>query len=216
MTVLCAETIRDLLNKRELVISPILSKVQIQEVSVDLRMGTTAHVVRSSGLSHVDPRDYLLQESSGHEHNREQGRRQKLERHEVPFGEPLVLHPGTLALVPTIEWVKLPHDLKGLVTARSSWAREGLSIATATFISPNYIGIITLELSNLGRVPIAIYPGSRIAQIAFHRVGKSENSIGPKKAGQFHMSFEPSIGKITKDDEPFIPKRVRAADSTQT
>lgn len=44
--------------------------------------------------------------------------------------------------------------------------REGLNIATATIINPEYHGIITLELANFGAIPIEIYPGLRIAQIA--------------------------------------------------
>lgn len=207
MTVLGGNQIRTLLNQRDLVVSPILNPKQIQEASVDLRMGNVAYVLRSGGLSHVNPRDYLRDESSVQAHQKEKGRRQKLERHEIPFFEPLMLHPGTLVLVPTIEWVKLPYNLKGVVTARSSWAREALSIATATFISPGYTGIITLELSNLGGVPIAIYPGMRIAQIAFHEVDAGKQGAEEKKPGQFHLSFEPTIGKIAADDEAFIPKR---------
>src|SRR5690606_19294457 len=112
--------------------------------AVDLRLGTVAFMVRARGLSHVDPRAYAGE--TGHDEERQQ--RQKLERHEIPFRQQFLLHPGTLVLVPTFEWVALPNDLQGVVTARSCWAREGLNIATATFIGPGYRGIITLELSN--------------------------------------------------------------------
>jgi dCTP deaminase len=93
--------------------------------------------------------------------------------------------------------------MKGVVTARSSWAREGLNIASANFINPNYNGIITLELANFGQIPMAIYPGMRIAQIAFYEVDKSIADDG--KESQFTMSFEPTAGKITSGDEVFLP-----------
>ena len=113
------------------------------------------------------------------------------------------MHPGSLALVPTLEWLKLPDDVHGAVTARSTWAREGLSIATATFIEPRYQGIVTLELSNMGQIPVALYPGMRMAQIAFSKV---EGDTTPQSRGQFTMSFEPTQGTIAKaDDFPFIP-----------
>jgi dCTP deaminase len=80
-----------------------------------------------------------------------------------------------------------------------------LSIATATLIEPNYEGIATLELANLGQIPIALYPGLRIAQIAFARVDGL--TVRPSdNTGQFPLSFEPKQGNISQHDEAFIPK----------
>jgi hypothetical protein len=42
----------------------------------------------------------------------------------------------------------------------------------------------------------------RIAQIAFLQV--SSTSTSPGTTGQFHMSFEPTIGRIAAGDERFI------------
>jgi dCTP deaminase len=201
MSVLAHEQLLMRLRSRDLVISPLLDYKQIGDVSVDVRMGTVALVVRGGGVTHLDPREYLLGErDSGH--RGEKGRRQKLERFDLTYEEPLILHSGGLILVPTLEWFKLPLDLKGVVTARSSWAREGLSIATATFIDPGYVGVITLELANLGHVPLALYPGMRIAQIGFYQVlGATRNSA----ERQFQMSFEPKPGMISSGDEAFVP-----------
>jgi dCTP deaminase len=151
----------------------------------------------------VDPAEVKRKILKGVEYDTEFGRQQKHERFEIPFKSTFLLHPGSLALVPTLEWLKLPHDVHGSVTARSTWAREGLSIATATFVEPLYQGIVTLELSNLGHIPIALYPGMRLAQIAFSKVeGETQRSTH----GQFSMSFEPTQGTIAKEDDfPFIP-----------
>jgi dCTP deaminase len=54
----------------------------------------------------VDPEAYL--EDGGPAYNKERQRRQKLERHDIPFHEPILVHPGQLTLVPTLEWVELP------------------------------------------------------------------------------------------------------------
>jgi len=202
MSVLAHSEIVNRLQSRNLVISPILQRAQLGDISVDLRMGATALVVRGGGLAQLDPREYLASESD-QGHSSEQGKRQKLERFDIAFKEPLILHPGSLVLVPTLEWVKLPSDLKGVVTARSSWAREGLSIATATFIDPGYTGVITLELANLGQVPIGLYPGMSVAQIAFYTV---EGGVREGIERQFQLSFEPQAGRITKGAEAFIPR----------
>lgn len=184
-----------------LVVSPILSEEQFGAASIDLRMGNVVLMIRARGSSHVDPAAFKTAKS-GAAHDIEVDRQQKHERYEIPFKTKLLLHPGSLALVPTLEWLKLPSDIIGTVTARSTWAREGLSIATATLIEPRYEGIATLELANLGQIPLALYPGLGIAQIAFAKV--VGDTRRPKR-GQFSLSFEPRQGDIAKYDSVFIP-----------
>jgi dCTP deaminase len=203
MSVLNRDDIVTRIRKRELVISPLLAEKQLGTASVDLRIGNVVLMVRARGLPVVEPVNYL---GSTKEHQVMAGKRQKHERYDFTFEQRFLLHPGTLALVPTLEWVRLPADVQGFVTARSSWAREGLSIATASFIGPLYEGSITLELANLGQIPISLYPGLRIAQIAFYGL---ENPAKPQSydPSQFQSTFEPAEGDIAKDDEAFLPKK---------
>jgi dCTP deaminase len=199
MSVISSTRILDLIQEGKMYLSPILCMEQIGAISVDLRLGNMALLVRGSGTSHVDPRVYAIHDA----HGTSRTQRQKFDQHEFMFREQFLLHPGSLALVPTLEWIKLPTNVKGVVTARSCWAREGLNIATANFINPGYNGIITLELSNLGQIPIALFAGMRIAQIAFHDV--TPDVAGEFAASQFQMSFEPRAGDIVKHDRSFIP-----------
>jgi dCTP deaminase len=201
MTILGRSELIKRMRSESLVVSPILSEEQFGAASIDLRMGNVVLMVRARGSSHVDPAAAKAAQS-GAAHDIEVDRQQKHERYEIPFKNNFLLHPGSLALVPTLEWLKLPSDVLGTVTARSTWAREGLSIATATLIEPRYEGIATLELANLGQIPIALYPGLAIAQIAFIKV--AGDTRRPKQ-GQFSLSFEPRQGDIAKYDSPFIP-----------
>jgi deoxycytidine triphosphate deaminase len=86
----------------------------------------------------------------------------------VPFGSPYILHPNDFVLAVTLEWLRLPADLSGSVVGRSSLGRHGLDIATATHIHPHFFGCLTLELSNRGKVPIALAPGMTICQLLLH------------------------------------------------
>jgi deoxycytidine triphosphate deaminase len=53
-------------------------------------------------------------------------------------------------------------------THNSSLGRLGLIVhATAGFCDPGWRGTLTLELNNLTRVPIKLYPGAPIAQLSF-------------------------------------------------
>jgi dCTP deaminase len=204
MTAIGRSELIKMIRQQRLTVSPILSKRQIGAASIDLRMGNVVLMVRARGSSHVDPAIPILRRSNKYSHRTELSRQQKHERHEIPFYARFLLHPGSLALVPTLEWIKLPGDVMGTVTARSTWAREGLSIATATLIEPHYEGIATLELANLGQIPIALYPGLRIAQIAF-AWSEGRTDRPEAKGGQFGLSFEPRQGNISQYDDAFIP-----------
>ncbi len=86
----------------------------------------------------------------------------------VPFGSHFVLHPRAFVLAATLEWLRLPHDLTGYVTGKSSWGRRGLIIETAMGVHPTFSGCLTLELANVGEVPIKIQPGMRVCQLFLH------------------------------------------------
>lgn len=140
-----------------LVITPILSGKQIGDVSVDVRLGNQFIVFRMHTFGLFKP------------YSTPMGRlRIMQERQIVKFGTEFVLHPGMLALGCTFEYICLPSNLECQVEGRSSWARLGLQIATATSVEPGFKGVLTLELSNLGTIPVELHPGVRIAQLFFH------------------------------------------------
>jgi deoxycytidine triphosphate deaminase len=89
---------------------------------------------------------------------------------EVGWGERFVLHPNELVLASTLEYFALPKDLSAQVITRSAYGRMGLITATAVQVHPHFHGCLTLELLNLGLVPLELMPGERIAQLIFIRV----------------------------------------------
>ena len=114
MAALSKGSILENLGKQDLIISPILTDEQVGPSSVDLRMGTIVLIARAGRQSHVEPAAYISQDK----HQRAEDRKQKHERFVVPFLESFLLHPGSLALVPTFEWIRVPTTLQGVVTAR--------------------------------------------------------------------------------------------------
>ena len=59
-------------------------------------------------------------------------------------------------------------DIVARIEGKSSLGRLGLIVhATAGFCDPGWKGTLTLELNNLTRVPIKLYPGLQIAQLSF-------------------------------------------------
>ena len=78
---------------------------------------------------------------------------------------------GEFVLGQTLEWVELPNDLVARLEGRSSLGRLGLLIhSTAGYVDPGWKGNLTLELSNVANLPIALYYGMRIGQISFFKM----------------------------------------------
>src|SRR5437660_1871534 len=73
--------------------------------------------------------------------------------HHVRFGDDFVLHPRSFALACTIEWLRIPTDLAGYVTGRSSLGRRGLIIARAGGVPAGFTGCLTVAFFSLGDMP---------------------------------------------------------------
>jgi len=147
-----------------LAITPIVdAEMQIDEGSVDLRLGPDLIVTRrTTGVGLFDPAQ-VDEIAARIEDYQEYVRR--------PLTSAFYLHPGEFAIARTLEYVTLPANVGAQVMGRSSLGRLGLIIATATMVQPRFAGTITLELSNLGAVPIVLHVGARIAQIVLFETG---------------------------------------------
>src|SRR4051812_522547 len=88
---------------------------------------------------------------------------------------PLVLAPGERALVPTGLVLEIPAGWEGQVRPRSGLAlRHGLSLLNAPgTIDSDYRGEVGVILANLGREPVTIARGDRIAQLVLAPVARA-------------------------------------------
>jgi dCTP deaminase len=120
----------------------------------------------------------------------------------VADDEAFVLHPGEFVLGQTIEWVELPDDLVARLEGKSSLGRLGLLIhSTAGYVDPGWKGKLTLELSNVANLPIALYFGMKIGQISFFEMSSPVDrpygsaGLGSKYQGQ----SEPTASAFFRD-----------------
>ena len=163
-------------------------KNSIQPASLDVKMGSEFRIFKNTQKAFLDVKepadDYM-------------------EFIKIPNGKPLIVHPGEFLLGTTIEKIKLPNDLVGQLNGRSSLGRIGIIVhATAGFIDPGFEGYITLEMTNLANIPIMLYPGMRIGQIAFTRMSSAaEKPYGPSRGSKYSGQVGPTISRIWKDFE---------------
>ncbi|MGA2876570.1 MAG: dCTP deaminase [Nitrososphaerales archaeon] len=178
---------------RKIYVVPMVDiRRQVNHGSLDLRLGTDFITTRRTRFSVIDPAENFKDFQS------------KIvdyqERIYIDVGNKLILHPNQLVLGSTLEYLRLPPDLAGYVSGRSSWGRLGLVIATATYVQPAYTGVVTLEIVNLGDTPIALYPGVRIAQLVFHPATPNEGDNVPFRT-KYSLSTRPSFSRIHDDPE---------------
>ena len=90
--------------------------------------------------------------------------------------EALELAPGERAAVATGLALAIPAGYEGQVRPRSGLAREhGVTVANAPgTIDSDYTGHVQVLLVNLGRAPVRIEPGQRIAQLVIAPVVQAE------------------------------------------
>lgn len=115
-------------------------------------------------------------------------------KHFVRFDDRFVLHPGRFVLGATLEWVRMPHHCVGSIVGKSSLGRRGLIIETAPLVHPNFSGCLTLELANVGEIPIALRPGMQIAQLIIDRAEGEGSSQSNLKGFR-----RPALGMLKQD-----------------
>lgn len=156
MGALTRENIFNRLNK-DLFIRPLLSvDKQINEASIDFRLGYDFMV-------NVHSRDAYMNASLNSELGTQlPNLRSFFQESRRQLGETFILHPHQPVLAVSLEYVRMPDDVFMLLFMRSSYSRLGLSIST--ILQPGYCGCISIELINNGTMPINLTVGARIIQ----------------------------------------------------
>ncbi len=188
--ILSDRDIKEYLDKGKLVVKPLDPEVQIQPSSIDLRLGNHFKVFRHISKGYIDPLTDNAEEYT--------------EDVFIEEGDTFILHPGEFVLGSIREWIEIPEDLVARVEGRSSLGRLALLIhATAGFIDPGFKGNITLELSNVGKMPIALRPGMRICQLALEKLSSpSERPYGhPTRESKYQMQRGATSSRIHLDKE---------------
>lgn len=131
-------------------------------------------------------------------------------------GEPFIVQPGEFVLGVTMEKVRISDALVARVEGRSSLGRLGIIVhSTAGFIDAGFEGTITLEMTNINRMPVALYPGMRICQLAFENMSsKASVPYSKKKTSKYQGQFLPQESRIALDPE-FRSLRERKQNQTK-
>ncbi|HSM00974.1 MAG TPA: dCTP deaminase [Acidimicrobiia bacterium] len=159
----------------------------VQPSSIDVRVDRYFRVFENHRYPYIDPKQPQPDLTT-----------EVVTEMDVPF----VLHPGQFVLGSTLEVVGLGDDIVARLEGKSSLGRLGLLIhSTAGFVDPGFEGHLTLELSNVANLPIAIYPAMKIGQLSFYDLTTpAENPYGSRTAGSKYQGQRgPTPSRIHED-----------------
>ena len=112
----------------------------------------------------------------------------------VGADEPFVIHPGEFVLGRTGESVELPDDIVARIEGKSSLGRLGLIVhATAGFVDPGFKGTLTLEITNLTRVPIKLCAGPADRPAVLH--GARPPGRAPLRHPRLGSHYQGQVGR---------------------
>jgi dCTP deaminase len=179
------------LEEGNIVIRPRPPKIRFAGASVDLTLAEEIRVFDTHKCPFIDYRivekdpDYLIKMTNPLK---------------LSDSTPLILHPGKVIICSTVEWIEIPSNLCAELHGRSSLARIGILPHTAGKIDPGWKGKLTLEVSNVSEIPVALYPGVAICQIVFHELSSPANLSYREATSRYQGQAEPIVVS-TRDTE---------------
>lgn len=122
----------------------------------------------------------------------------------IDESHPFIIHPGEFALGATYEEVGVADDIVGRLEGKSSLGRLGIIIhATAGYLDPGNKLKLTLELSNIGSLPVKLYYKMPIAQMSFSPLSSpADRPYGSSKLqSKYFGAQEPQASQMWKNFE---------------
>ncbi|MBI4059379.1 dCTP deaminase [Candidatus Microgenomates bacterium] len=154
--VLSDADIKRLVIAKRILITPepdLESKVILGTCKIDLRLGDSAKFIDPTKVPHIDlsrpvPGEYY---------------------HEMDIQEhsSLIIPAGMVIVATTLERIKLPNCMIGLLVGKSRPARSGLKVEGAPIFDAGWDGKPMLELHNGGGVPLEVHYGQAICAMVF-------------------------------------------------
>lgn len=123
---------------------------------IDLHLGKIAKTHSVLRVSHID-------------FNKEKIKNEDTIVFDIAEERRIVIAPGEVIVVDTLEWITLPDDIAGRIEGKSSLARRGIAVQLAPVFDPGWNGVAALELHNIGRVAAVLpYKFSVCAMTFYH------------------------------------------------
>lgn len=96
----------------------------------------------------------------------------------------VIIPPHSFALMRSVEYFKIPRNVTGLMTTKSTYARCGI-VSPPTVLEAGWEGQITIEISNTTPLPARVYINEGIAQVLFFEASEHCNVSYADRKGKY-------------------------------
>lgn len=195
MAILTKQQIVERVNRGEISFTPGLDQFQLQEHSVDLRLGFTFMIPK---VWHLTTRgreslDIMHFDKNNHQYF------DVVELEEKQYFD---LLPQEYILVGTLESIKVPNNLMAVLYPRSSTNRKGLSLDLTGIIDSGYEGQLTLPIRNNTRSQVVrLYPGERLCQVVFEELSET---VEPRPSKYHRRDIIEGISREKEEESKLI------------
>src|SRR3989338_9000866 len=162
MAVLTRKEILERIENGSISFDPPLDKFQLQAHSVDLRIG----------FFFIIPKSWTMTDKGRQALKVDYGENRKFfDVVELESGQYFEILPGEFIGISTLERIKIPEGVMGILYPRSSINRRGLSVDLSGIIDAGFEGNLMVPVrNNTTSQVIQIYPGERFCQIVFEEL----------------------------------------------
>jgi len=183
--ILSDKDIKNYIETGKISINPELKEEQFQSAWIDLTLGREFRTFKSTQSALIDPKNP----------------EDITEMITIDEDKPFIIQPGEFILGTVNEYVKFPDDLAGAVDGRSSLGRLGVVVhVTSTFVDPGWEGRLVLEITNIGKMPVALYPGMRICKLVFMKLSSPcEKPYYMRKDAKYFKQSSVDNSKISQE-----------------
>lgn len=109
------------------------------------------------------------------------------------------LAPHSFLLGKSFEYLRMPDNVLGIVTGKSTYARCGI-IVNVTPLEPGWEGFLTISISNTSPCPVRLHSYEGIAQIIFFESTEKCAVSYRDKKGKYQGQQEITLSKIEGED----------------
>lgn len=173
MAVLVKEQILKRIAEGNITFTPHVDTFQVQMHAIDLRIGFTFLVPKLWQVTDKGREAIVVDHLDGG--------RKHFEVLQLEEGQYFEVLPNEFVIISTLEKIKMPADLMGILYPRSSVNRQGLSVDLSGIIDAGYEGTLIIPVrNNLPSQVVRIYPGERFCQVVFHTLDEKTAMIEGK------------------------------------
>jgi dCTP deaminase len=148
----------------------------VSSYGYDLRAAPEFQIFTNTHCAEVDPKDFdphAMVEAILHEDG---------------HGLFTRIPPNSFALARSLEYIRMPRNVTGIVLCKSTYIRAGILIPT-TVLEAGWEGHVTFEVANVTPLPARVYANEGLVQVLFFEgeqphVAYGERTGGGKYQGQ--------------------------------